>query len=74
MTTLNQSRSLRRETSAVARGKTLVIELSPHTLAIRPKGARWRYELDYESIFALAAKKEAQRQRLERSLRRGKGR
>jgi len=75
MTSLNGKSILRRETRATLRGKSLVVELDAHTMAIRLKGARWRYEVDYESIFALAAKKEAQRKRLEKNLRRsGKGR
>jgi hypothetical protein len=39
-------------------------------MTIRPKGARWRYEVDYQSIFLLGAKKEAERVRAERSARR----
>lgn len=67
MTKLNTYRSVRRETAAELRGKALIVELRQYSLTIRAKGARHGYEVDYESIFSLGAKKEVERQRRERA-------
>jgi hypothetical protein len=56
-----------RETQAMVKRKALVVELSALTLRIRLKGARWSYEVDYESIFVLGARKAADQQRDERA-------
>jgi hypothetical protein len=64
-----------RETLAMVKRKALVVELSALMLRIRLKGSRWSYQVDYESIFLLGAKKAADQQREERAAqkRRGKG-
>jgi hypothetical protein len=56
-----------RETQAMVKRKALVVELSALTLRIRLKGARWSYDVDYESIFVLGARKAADQQRDERA-------
>jgi len=66
MTPLSPIRKTVRETNAVVRGKRLVVELTPHTLLIRPKGARWAYEVDWDAVFMLGAKQQAERDRLNR--------
>jgi hypothetical protein len=65
MTRLEHGRRLRRETGALYRSKPLVVELMALSMRIRPKGAKWGYEVDYESIFVLGARKEAERSRTE---------
>jgi hypothetical protein len=65
MTRLEHDMRLRRETGALYRSRPLVVELMALSLRIRPKGARWGYEVDYQSIFVLGAKKEAERSRAE---------
>jgi hypothetical protein len=65
MTRLEHGMRVRRETGALYRSKPLVVELTALSLRIRPKGARWGYEVDYQSIFVLGAKKEAERSRAE---------
>lgn len=70
MTKITMNRTLRRETNTLVRGTPLVLELGPHALTLRPKGARWSYQIDYDSIFALGAKKEAERKRQQRILKR----
>ena len=57
---------VRRETSAIVQRRPLVIEIRAHTVYLRLKGVRWGYELDYESIWMLGAKKAAAQARLER--------
>lgn len=66
MTRLEGPTRVVRETAAVVKHRPLVIELSALILRIRPKGARWGYELDYESVFVLGAKKAAEKERAER--------
>jgi hypothetical protein len=63
-----------RETGAVVKHRPLVVELSALILRIRPKGARWGYELDYESVFVLGAKKAAEKERAARQTQRPRGR
>jgi hypothetical protein len=63
-----------RETGAVVKHRPLVVELSALILRIRPKGARWGYELDYESVFVLGAKKAAEKERAERQTRKARRR
>ena len=65
MTRLEHGRRLRRETGALYRSKPLVVELMALSMRIRPKGVKWGYEVDYESIFVLGARKEAERSRVE---------
>ncbi len=48
------------------RGKPLVVELRPLWLRIRPKGARYGYEVDYHAIFNLGARKAAEKLMAER--------
>ena len=67
MTRLEGKTLVVRETKAMVKRKALVVELSALTLRIRLKGARWSYEVDYESIFALGARKAADQQRDERA-------
>ena len=66
MTRLQGQARLVRETGAVIRHRALIIELSALTLRIRLKGARWSYEVDYESVFLLGAKKAAEKERTEK--------
>jgi hypothetical protein len=58
-----------RETGVFLKQRPLIVELSALILRIRPKGARWGYEVDYESIFALGARKAAEKKRAERAAR-----
>ncbi len=76
MTRLKSNNPVVRETGACVRHRPLVIELRELILRIRPKGARWGYEVDYESIFELGAKKAGEKERAERSnpRRRSRGR
>jgi hypothetical protein len=57
----------------VVQRKPLVIEVRAHTLYLRLKGARWGYEVDYQSIWVLGAKKAAEQARIERQNRRREG-
>ncbi len=57
MTRLTGNSRVRRETCAVVQRKPLVIELRAHTVYMRLKGARWSYEVDYQSIWVLGANK-----------------
>ena len=57
---------LRAETSASFRGRPLLIELRPYAVFIREKGRRKGFEVDWESIFSLGAKKAAEQSRQER--------
>jgi hypothetical protein len=70
MTRLTGNSQLRRETCAVVQRKHLVIELRARTVYLRLKGARWGYEVDYQSIWVLGAKKAAEQLRIERQNRR----
>jgi len=70
MTRLTGNSRVRRETCAVVQRKPLVIELRAHTVYMRLKGARWGYEVDYQSIWVLGAKKAAELIRIERQNRR----
>ena len=70
MTRLEGQARVVRETGAVVKHRPLVVELSALILRIRPKGARWGYELDYESVFVLGAKKAAEKERVERQMQR----
>ena len=74
MTRLEGQARVVRETSAVVKHRPLVVELSALILRIRPKGARWGYELDYESVFVLGAKKAAEKERAERQTRKARRR
>ena len=56
-----------RETGTLIRQRPLVVELHEFMLGVRLKGASWAYEVDYESIFQLGAKKAAEKARAERS-------
>ena len=66
MTRLDRESQLVRETGAFLKQHPLVVELSARIVRIRPKGARWGYEVDYESIFALGARKAAEKERAEK--------
>lgn len=70
MTRLTGNSRVRRETCAVVQRKPLVIELRARTVYPRLKGARWGYEVDYQSIWVLGAKKAAEQLRIERQNRR----
>jgi hypothetical protein len=70
MTRLTGNSRLRRETCTVVQRKPLVIELRADTVYMRLKGARWGYEVDYQSIWVLGAKKAAEQLRVERQNRR----
>ena len=66
MTRIPTNARVVRETGTLLHWRPLVIELHTLMLRIRLKGARWAYEVDYESIFELGAKKAAERVRAER--------
>lgn len=70
MIRLTGDRRVRRETCAVVQRKPLVIEIRAHTVYLKLKGARWGYEVDYQSIWLLGAKKAAEQLRIERQNRR----
>ena len=70
MTRLTTDSRIRRETCTVIQRKPLVIELRGHTAYLRLKGARWGYEVDYQSIWLLGAKKAAEAALAERQRRR----
>ncbi len=72
MTRLDGQARAVRETAAVVKHRPLVVELSALILRIRPKGALWGYELDYESVFVLGAKKAAEKERAERQTRKAR--
>lgn len=74
MTRLEGQSRVVRETLAMVKRKALVVELSALTLRIRLKGSRWSYQVDYESIFLLGAKKAADQQREERAAQKRRGR
>jgi|GEM_PF-6660155 len=57
MTVLKLGKPLKRVTAFRIHGQPVVVELSSHTLRLREKGTRHFYEIDYESIYHLAAKK-----------------
>ena len=60
-----------RETATVIRKRPLVIELRALSLRVRLKGMRWAYDVDYEAVFQLGAKKAAEAERAAKS---GRGR
>ncbi len=66
MTRLSGDARVVRETGAALKSRPLVVEIRAPILRIRLKGARWAYEVDYESIFQLGAKKAAEKRRAER--------
>ncbi len=67
MTTLKGDSRVLRETAALERGKPLVVELRALLwLRIRPKGARYAYEVDYQAVFGLGARKAAEKLLAER--------
>lgn len=70
MTRLTTDCSVRRETCAVVQRKPLVIELRAHTAYMRLKGARWGYEVDYQSIWLLGARKAAEEALIEKQKKR----
>jgi hypothetical protein len=70
MTRLAADSRLRRETCAVIQRKPLVIELRACTAYMRLRGARWGYEVDYQSMWLLGAKKAAEAALAERQKRR----
>lgn len=67
MTRIRSNSRVVRETGTLIRQRRLVIELHELLLRVRLKGARWAYEVDYESIFQLGAKKAAEKERADRS-------
>lgn len=70
MTKASDIKRVRRETDASHRWRPLVVEIGATTMRIRQKGRRHFFEVDYESVFSLAAKKEAQRIREEKKQKR----
>ena len=52
-----------RETATVIRIRALVIELRALSLRIRLKGLRRAYDVDYEAVFQLGAKKAVEAER-----------
>jgi len=57
----------RRETLGEIQGRNLMVELRSFFLRIREKGRHQSYDVSYEAIFHLAAKKEAERVRAEKA-------
>lgn len=70
MTRADDLKRLKRETAATYRWLPLIVEIGATTLRIRPKGKRLFYEVDFESIYSLGAKKEAERLRQEKKQKR----
>ena len=66
MTRIPTNARVVRETGTLLRRRPLVIELHSLMLRIRLKGARRAYDVDYESIFELGAKKTAEKARADR--------
>lgn len=66
MTRIRSNTRVVRETGTLIRQRPLVVELHEFMLGVRLKGARWAYQVDYESIFQLGAKKAAETARAER--------
>jgi hypothetical protein len=60
-----------RETSTLIGKRALVIELRALSLRVRLKGMRWGYDVDYEAVFQLGAKKAAEADRVAKSGRSG---
>lgn len=50
---------LRTKTSASIDGRALIVELRPYSVLIHESGRRTTYEVDWESIYWLGAKKAA---------------
>lgn len=48
--------NVRAETSAIYRGRPLLIELFPHSVQIHPKGVRESYNVPWLAIFELGQK------------------
>ena len=63
-----------RETATVIRKRAIVIELRALSLRVRLKGMRWAYDVDYEAVFQLGAKKGAEAERTAKSGKGGKRR
>jgi len=47
---------VKRETRATVKGRPLIITLYPSWLEVREKGRRWRYTIDYQCLYQVAAK------------------
>ena len=56
-----------RETATLIGKRALVIELRALSLRVRLKGMRWGYDVDYEAVFQLGAKKAAEADRAAKS-------
>ena len=63
-----------RETATVIRKRAIVIELRVLSLGVRLKGMRWAYDVDYDAVFQLGAKKAAEPERAAKSGKSGKRR
>ena len=68
MTRLGPNTRVVRETGAVLHRRPVIVELHALSLRIRLKGARWAYDVDYESIFQLGARKRAEQERNARGI------
>lgn len=71
MTKLSQRKSrLKFEVSTEVRSgrklRAIIVECGEYTATIRLKGTRQRLEVDWEGVYVLAAKKEANRVRAEK--------
>lgn len=75
MTPLTKRKTIvRAETATIVRGRALMIELRPYSVVIRQKGRRVGYEVDWESVYSMAAKKAAEKLQEERkAARKAKG-
>jgi hypothetical protein len=56
MTRINSASPVRRETDAMYRGRTLVVELHPAFVSLKEKGKRTRVTVSYPAIYELAWK------------------
>ena len=63
-----RKRRLDFETSALVRGRYIIVEAGTHTAKLRLKGTRTRYEVSWEGIFWLGVKVAADEQRAQRKL------
>ena len=65
------TRDVRRETAALVQGRPLMLEIGRHTITVRQKGKRCRYEIPIECLWPLGAK--IARREADAMKRKGKG-
>ena len=72
MTRINSASPVRRETDALYRGRTLVVELHPAFVSLKEKGKRTRVTVSYPAIYELAWKLLARAEAAEKKSKGGK--